>query len=341
VHLLYVLHRLGAWLFLVVGQHDFDFNFGAWHTHIRRLEHPLTGSSAWAEWNGTVVVRKVWGGRANLEELAVDGPDGHVEGLTLRLYNPKAKQWSLNWASSSDGTFDTPLVGEWKDGRGEFIDRQSFNDRSILVRHQYSDIASSSHHFEQAFSADGGKTWEVNWIANLTRDPNGQIPAADTGQRSHDFDFNFGAWRTHIRRLAHPLTGSNTWVDYEGTHTVRKVWNGKANLGELEVDGPGGHLEVLSLRTYNPQSHQWALNFANSGEGTLGVPAVGEFKNGRGEFYDQETYNGRAILVRSVWSDITSTSCHLEQAFSVDGGKTWEVNWVAADTLISRDVHAE
>ena len=101
--------------------------------------------------------------------------------------------------------------------------------------------------------------------------------------------------------------------------------------GELEGDGPGGHLEVLSLRLYNPQTHKWRLNFANSGEGKLGQPGVGEFKNGRGEFYDQETYNGRPIMVRSVWSDITPTSSHREQACSVDGGKTWEVNWVATD----------
>ena len=148
----------------------------------------------------------------------------------------------------------------------------------------------------------------------------------------HDFDFEIGAWKTHLRRLVHPLTASTTWVDYEGTSIVRKVWNGRANLVELEVDGPGGHIEGLSLRLYDPQSHQWSLNFANSKGGTLGVPTVGEFKNGRGEFFDQETFNGRTILVRNVWSEIAPDSCHFEQSFSDDGGKTWEVNWIATDT---------
>jgi hypothetical protein len=158
------------------------------------------------------------------------------------------------------------------------------------------------------------------------------MPAQRDGQ--HDFDFETGHWKTHVSRLVHPLTGSTTWVTYEGTTVVRKVWNGRANLVELEVDGSAGHLELLSLRLYDPSSRQWSLNVASSGGGTLGVPTIGEFKNGRGEFFDKETLNGRAILVRFVISDITPNSCHFEQAFSDDGGKTWEVNWLATDTRV-------
>jgi hypothetical protein len=150
----------------------------------------------------------------------------------------------------------------------------------------------------------------------------------------HDFDFELGNWKTRVSRLVHPLSGSTTWVKYEGTTVVRKVWNGRANLGELEVDGSAGHLELLSLRLYDPASRQWSLNVASSGGGTLGVPTIGELKNGRGEFFDQETFNGRTILVRFVISDITTNSCHFEQAFSDDGGKTWEVNWSATDTRV-------
>src|SRR5215212_10236252 len=150
----------------------------------------------------------------------------------------------------------------------------------------------------------------------------------------HDFDFEIGNWKTHLRRLSRPLTGSTTWVEYEGTTVVRKVWNGRANLVELQVDGPAGHFEGLSLRLYNPQSRQWSLNFANINDGTLSTPTIGEFKGGRGEFYDQETYNGRAILVRFVITKLTQDSCRFEQAFSSDGGKTWEVNWIAVDTRV-------
>jgi hypothetical protein len=161
--------------------------------------------------------------------------------------------------------------------------------------------------------------------------PPAAAPAAlRDGQR--DFDFEIGSWRTHISRLLHPLSGSTTWVEYQGTSVVRKVWNGRANLLELEVAGPSGNIEALSLRLYNPESHQWSLNFSNSSVGTLSQPTVGEFRNGRGEFFDQETISGRAVLVRFVITGISADSCHFEQAFSVDGGRTWEVNWIATDT---------
>jgi len=148
----------------------------------------------------------------------------------------------------------------------------------------------------------------------------------------HDFDFEIGTWKTHLKRRLRPLTGSTTWVEYEGTTVVRKVWNGRANLVELEVDGPAGHIQALSLRLYNPETRQWSLNFASSAGGTMSPPTVGAFRNGRGEFFDEETLDGRPILVRFVISDITAKSCRFEQAFSADGGKTWEVNWIAIDT---------
>jgi hypothetical protein len=162
-------------------------------------------------------------------------------------------------------------------------------------------------------------------------------PMAHAASRDgqHDFDFHIGNWKTHVSRLQHPLTGSTTWVEYDGTTVVSKVWNGRANLVELEVDGSAGHLELLSLRLYNPETHLWSLNVAGSGGGELGVPTVGEFKNGRGEFFDHETFNGRTILVRFTIFDIEAKSIRFEQAFSADEGKTWEVNWRATDTRVS------
>ena len=181
-----------------------------------------------------------------------------------------------------------------------------------------------------------GARWQIVYT-QLTRVPeeNSQAsPRVTPTQRAgqHDFDFEIGTWKTHLRRLVHPLSGSASWVEYEGTTVVRRVWNGRANLVELEVDGTAGHIEALSLRLYNPETRQWSLNFSNSAGGTLGVPAVGQFENGRGEFFNRETLDGKAILVRFVISNITAASCHFEQAFSDDGGKTWEVNWIATDT---------
>jgi hypothetical protein len=150
----------------------------------------------------------------------------------------------------------------------------------------------------------------------------------------HDFDFEIGTWKTHLARLLHPLTGSTAWVEYEGTTVVRKVWDGRANLVELVADGPAGHFEGLSLRLYNPESRQWSLHFASSRAGSLSTPTIGEFRNGRGEFFDQEMLDGRAILVRFVIVERTPNSCRFEQSFSSDGGRSWELNWVATDTRI-------
>jgi len=149
-----------------------------------------------------------------------------------------------------------------------------------------------------------------------------------------DFDWQLGSWKIHMQRLQHPLTGSTKWTELDGIVVVRKVWDGRANLAEIVTNGPSGHLEFLSLRLYNPQSHQWSLNFASSNSGTLGVPMIGEFKNGRGEFYDQETFNGRMILVRFVFTADSVDSTRDEQSFSEDGGKTWEVNWINTATRI-------
>ena len=160
------------------------------------------------------------------------------------------------------------------------------------------------------------------------------INAKDNPPRdsAHDFEFEIGHWTTHVKRLQHPLTGSKTWLEYDGSTEVRSVLNGKGVLVELTMDGAAGHFEGLSLRLYNPESHQWSLNFANAASGVLTTPTIGEFKDGRGEFYDQETLNGRAILVRFVISGISKDHIHFEQAFSDDGGKTWETNWIADDT---------
>jgi hypothetical protein len=159
-------------------------------------------------------------------------------------------------------------------------------------------------------------------------------PTKHDGQ--HDFDFEIGTWKIRLKRLDHRLTGSTTWVEFDGTSVTRKVWDGRADLEELEVDSPTGHIEGMTLRLYDPQTHQWSLYWATSKSGAMGPPTIGEFKNGRAEFFDTEPSgpNGRAILVRFVWSDITPNSAHFEQSFSDDGGKTWEVNWITDQTRV-------
>ncbi|HEX3913263.1 MAG TPA: hypothetical protein VHW71_07140 [Steroidobacteraceae bacterium] len=153
------------------GRHDFDFNIGMWKTHIKRSLDPFDAGSKSIELDGTVTVRKVWDGRAQLEEIEADGPAGHWEGLSLFLYNPKARQWSQSFVNSKVGTasWSSSNVGEFKDGRGVLIGQDSVNDGTILVKAVWSEIKPGSHQYEELYSKDGGTTWVRSFIANLTR----------------------------------------------------------------------------------------------------------------------------------------------------------------------------
>jgi hypothetical protein len=336
------------------GAHDFDPVLGNFSFRLHYMLHPLTSSPDWTDMSGTGACYKVWDGRAQLDTIEVDSSSGgHMEGLTLRLYDREAHQWRLYWANSRIGRLDPPQIGDFRDGHGDFYTTDTINGKTTLIRYDWSRMTSGTPHFEQAFSPDGGKTWEVNWLTDQTRTGDAAWSQPQPGRRStpppgtepptpstardgqHDFDFDFGAWKMHIRRLVHPLTGSSEWAEMEGTTVTNKIWDGRANLATVEADGTSGHLELLALRLYDPRAHQWNISFATSDSAVLSVPAVGGFTDGRGEFYDSELYHGRNILVRfSIWP-VSPSEVHSEQAFSADGGTTWETNWINTYTRVS------
>lgn len=166
--------------------------------------------------------------------------------------------------------------------------------------------------------------------------------AADSSQASaerdgqHDFDFELGSWKIDLKRRVNPMTGSNTWVEFDGTSVTRKLWDGRAQINQFESDSAtGSHIEGLTLRTYNPKTHEWKLYWANSKDGNVVVPQIGKFKDGVGEFYAMDTLNDKSILVRFIWSKTDTGVPHFEQAFSGDGGKTWEVNWITDQTRVN------
>ena len=149
-----------------------------------------------------------------------------------------------------------------------------------------------------------------------------------------DFDFLIGNWKVHNRKLKERLKGSTEWEEFYATALARKVWDGLANTDEYYAESPSGPIKGMTLRLFNPKTKQWSLYWANAAYGTLDVPVIGEFKNGRGEFHNQELFEGKAIYVRFIWSDITPNSCRWEQAFSTDGGKNWETNWIMNFTRV-------
>jgi len=151
----------------------FDPQIGRWHTQLRRLAHPLSAAPPeWISYSGTTNVTPIWGGTGNLVELEVDGGGGHIEGLSVRLFDPQARQWRIYYSNSRFGTLmGQPVFGAFTDGRGEFYGSDSLDGRAILVRFVIAPENRDTVHFEQSYSADGGKTWEANWIATDTRLP--------------------------------------------------------------------------------------------------------------------------------------------------------------------------
>lgn len=159
--------------------------------------------------------------------------------------------------------------------------------------------------------------------------PGGETEAPVLRDGSHDFDPMLGVWKTEIKRTADPFAHPEKVVEMAGTVTKTKVWDGRGQLEQLEVEGPAGHWQGLTLFLYNPEAHQWSQNFAGSAQGVLQPPTIGSFINGRGEFYAQDHFNGRAILIRGVWSGITADSHHYEESYSDDGGRSWHTAFSA------------
>jgi len=164
-------------------------------------------------------------------------------------------------------------------------------------------------------------------LAQTTSNP-ANLPQRDG---AHDFDFLIGDWKAQVRRLPDRLNNSNTWVEYNGISNHKKILDSNSNFEEFDVTSTDKKLRIKAqtLRLYNPTSRQWSIYLVDVDNGTLNLPPViGQFNGNRGEFFDQEDFKSRAILVRYVWLNISPTSARMEQSFSPDGGKTWEVNWV-------------
>ena len=161
------------------GVRDFDFLQGAWRVRNRRLRRPLAGSTEWYEFDGRAVERPLWDGQGNLEEYEATLPDGaRLRGLALRLYDPRARRWAIHWSNSATGTLDAPLTGAFRDGRGEFYGEEECEGRMVFVRFLWTHDAPGHARWEQAFSADAGRTWQTNWTMEFTRAAAGHAPAA-------------------------------------------------------------------------------------------------------------------------------------------------------------------
>jgi hypothetical protein len=152
----------------------------------------------------------------------------------------------------------------------------------------------------------------------------------------NDFDFLFGTWNVHNRRLRNPLSDSSDWYEFESTATEAPLLGGMANLEQYDAEEtPNGPIHAIALRLFDQASSRWGIYWSTAGSGSFLVPTIGTFANGIGTFLASEELAARSILVRFIWTPETTSSCRWEQAFSSDDGATWETNWIMNFTRVS------
>lgn len=311
------------------GSDGFNFLFGTWRTHYRLLRHRLVNNHQWYSCEGTSVVRPFWNGEGNLEDGDLTCDNRYVGGLTLRLYDRATHQWQLWWGTRKLGVVPPDQVGRFdSSGVGNFYARDIQEGKHVIIRFHWSH-PNGVPHFEQAFSADNGKTWETNWTTDYERVPETSKGVWNAAPLAGDDGFAFlvGTWHTHYRRLAHPLANDNHWYSCEGTSVVRPFWTGSGSLEDGDVRCPNGTIDGVTLRVWDSTTKQWQLWWGTKTTGLLGPPQLGTFDpNGVGVFIAPDTWHGKHVLVRYRWS-VRVGHPYFEQAFSQDHGKTWETNW--------------
>ena len=151
------------------GARDFNFWMGSWNVRNRYLRERLQGSEDWIEFDARVVARPLLDGLGNEDEFRTDHEGGFI-GMSFRFFDPTTKKWSIYWADTRrSGLLDPPVIGSFDGDEGVFEGADSFDGKPILVRFTWSGVTTPTPRWEQAFSADGGGTWETNWVMEFTR----------------------------------------------------------------------------------------------------------------------------------------------------------------------------
>ncbi|HEU4945526.1 MAG TPA: hypothetical protein VFT31_00080 [Kribbella sp.] len=308
---------------------DFDFLTGHFDVVHRQLKEPLTGSDEWVEYAGSCTARTHFEGAVSIDEARL--PTMGSYGMSIRVFDPVEKQWTIYWVSSRDGKLQPPVRGRWVNGSCRLVGEDEHQGRPVLVQFTWSDITEQGARWEQAYSVDGGETWETNWTMQLSR--RSTEPAAlDIPKATGDFDFFVGHWDVHHRRLAAPLTGSDDWYELPGTSDGYTLFGGAISVDETGFPTEGFH--GLTIRLYDSEARTWSIYWTNSRRGVLEPPVHGGFDaEGIGLFHGSDQHEGRPVDVRFRWTRATAPVW--EQFFSVDEGRTWEPNWTMTFTRIS------
>jgi hypothetical protein len=309
---------------------DWRWLVGNWDVDHWRLRERLAGDTRWDAFKGTSAVWLTMGGLGTIDDNVLDLPGGLYRATGIRAFDPAAGKWLIWWLDGRNPTrIDAPVMGTFDGDAGAFTGRDTFRGKPILVRFRWRDIHGPRPNWDQAFSANGGATWEVNWRNAFTRTSAEPAPLPRLADRQRDFDFLVGTWRVEHRRLRQRLAGSRDWERFDGTLVNWPVLGGDGNVGDNLMNAPSGAFRGVGLRAFDPARGEWLSWWLDGRDpSVIGAPLRGRFANSVGAFFAEETTGGRTVRTRVIWSEITAASARWEQASSADGGP-WEVNWIS------------
>ena len=306
---------------------DFDFLDGHFDVRHRTLSKVFVGSDDWQEYDGTCSARTHFDGAISIDEMQF--PTKGSYGMSVRLFDPIEKQWTIYWISSTSMEVQPPVKGGWKDGSCRLVGEEVLDGKPILVSYSWSDITETTAHWEQSFSDDGGETWEVNWTMDFTRRDT-EPPRVDIPKPTSDFDFLVGEWDMANERRKPALGEPAEWYEVPSKMKVYSYFDGAISFDEgwFPTEGFRG----ATLRLFHPETKTWSIHWINSLRGRLETPVIGSFgADGLGVFEGPDEWEGQPIDVRFRWTPGANQSAW-EQSFSTDGGRTWLPNWKMTHT---------
>ena len=314
-------------------RHDWQWLTGSWDVAHHRLKERLAGSHAWQDFTGKSNLWLAMDGLGTIDDNIIDLPDGRYRAAGIRAFDPDSRRWAIWWLDGRDPTtLGAPVMGRFAGDAGTFAGDDVLRDRPVKVELRWSDIHSAHPHWEQAFSPDGGRSWETNWAMNFSRTAATPKPLPRAGEPAapRDWDFLVGSWSVAHRRLKHRLVGNTEWEQFGGTLVNWPLLGGLGNVGDNRMDFPAGAYHGIGLRAFDAKSGQW-LSWWLDGRDPLSIttPMHGGFAGGIGTMTGQDSQDGKPVLVRVTWSRITPRSARWEQACSADNGATWETNWIS------------
>jgi len=302
-------------------EHDWDWLLGNWDVFHSRLKDRLVGSTEWQEFAGKSAFWTAMGGLGNLDDNSLQLPAGDYRGLSVRAFDPATASWAIWWLDGRNPErIDPPVRGAFHEGEGEFIGTDTYRGTPVTVRFRWHEVNSKRPWWDQAFSTDGGKTWEINWRNYFTRTSATATPIPLEGPEdpaAKDWKFLVGKWRVKNRRRK----ADGGWEEFASELTNWPVMGGLGNVGDNVFHAPGGTYRGMSLRAYDSNAKVWRSWWVDGRMPTdIGAPLSGTFDGGVG------TLTGDGA--RSTWSRVNTSSPRWEQAVARDGA-SFETNWVA------------